>query len=45
METGLELWLALLRHATDYEEAMHGLFPRIPEMLEDDLDNLVPVTG
>ncbi|CAM9115051.1 unnamed protein product [Ectocarpus fasciculatus] len=40
LETGLGLWLALLRHATDYSEGLHNLFPRIPEMLEEDLDNL-----
>ncbi|CAN0469323.1 unnamed protein product, partial [Ectocarpus sp. 12 AP-2014] len=40
METGLGLWLALLRHATDYSEGLHNLFPRIPEMLDTDLDNL-----
>ncbi len=43
MEAGLELWLALLRHSTDYNEGVHNLFPRIPEMLETDLDNLKQV--
>lgn len=43
-ETGLELWLALLRHATDYDESVHALFPRIPDMLEGDLDNLRQVS-
>lgn len=43
METGLGLWLALLRHATDYSEGLHNLFPRIPEMLDTDLDNLKQV--
>eukprot|EP00752_Nemacystus_decipiens_P012244 g10853.t1 len=40
METGLELWLALLRHSKDYVEGVHNLFPRIPQMLDTDLDNL-----
>lgn len=43
MEAGLELWLALLRHATDYHEGVHNLFPRIPQMLDTDLDNLKQV--
>jgi len=43
MEAGLELWLALLRHSTDYNEGIHNLFPRIPEMLDTDLDNLKQV--
>lgn len=45
MEAGLELWLALLRHSTDYkdEEGIHNLFPRIPQMLHADLDNLKQV--
>lgn len=47
MEAGLELWLALLRHTTDYTEGVHNLFPRIPQMLDTDLDNLkqVPATS
>ena len=45
MESGLELWLALLRHAPDYDETLHNLFPRIPAMLEDDLDHLKQVTS
>ncbi|CAM9704986.1 unnamed protein product [Pylaiella littoralis] len=40
MGAGLELWLALLRNTTDYNEGVHSLFPRIPEMLDEDLDNL-----
>lgn len=43
MEAGLELWLALLRSAKEYDENLHKLFPRIPQMLEDDLDHLKPV--
>lgn len=43
MDAGLELWLALLRHATDYDGTIHSLFPRIPEMLECDLNNLKKV--
>lgn len=43
MEAGLELWLALLRHTKEYDENMHKLFPRIPQMLEEDLDNLKSV--
>lgn len=43
METGLELWLALLRHSKDYVEGIHNLFPRIPQMLDTDLDNLKQV--
>lgn len=43
MEAGLELLLALLRHAKDYSEGIHKLFPRIPDMLEGDFDNLKQV--
>lgn len=43
MESGLELWLALLRHAPEYDEKLHILFPRIPDMLEDDLDHIKEV--
>ncbi|CAN0416975.1 unnamed protein product, partial [Laminaria digitata] len=40
MEAGLELWLSLLRHVAEYNEALHKLFPRIAEMLRSDLDYL-----
>lgn len=43
MEAGLELWLAMLRHATAYDEPLHELFPRIPDMLAEDLDHVKQV--
>lgn len=40
LEAGLELWLSLLRHANAYDAILHALFPRLPDMLDEDVDSL-----